>query len=347
MKNKPKKAKTRKYKKIIASILHIWLFVCLAILIFGCDESLQTTSDDFDTASVTPMQAEAFRIIRDALADNDPVARVNAIEVVVTAGQIQFMPQVHKLLQDESAPVRFAAALAVGDLKYSLAKSSINRLLKDKDTNVIVAAAYAMGRLGFPEYYEVVRKAIDSDDQTIRANAALMLGKIRDKSSLKLLKWAQEDKNSSDKVRLQALEARARLGDEEVLHRLWAIVYSGYADDRIMGIKALGALGTSKARDILVTKLDDNVLEVRLAAAEQLGSLGDRTGELEVLDIFDNNLTIGLDKQASERANVLIALAIGQIRTPALIKYLPQLLKNESKFVRIAAAKAVFQCKMR
>lgn len=342
MKNKPKKAKTRKYKKIIASILHVLLFGYLAILIFGCDESYQKTSGDFNTTKLTPMQVEAFRIIRDALIDNNPLARVHAIEVVVTTGQIQFMPQVHQLLKDKSAPVRFAAALAVGDSKYSLAKSSINKLLKDKDTNVIIAAAYAMGRLGFPEYFEVVRKAIDSEDQTVRANAALILGKIGDKSSLKLLKWAQEDKDSSDKVRFQALEARARLSDEEVLQRLWAIVYSGYADDRIMGIRALGALGTSKARDILITKLDDKVLEVRLAAAEQLGSLGDRTGEPEVLDVFDNNLTTGLDKQASERINVLVALAIGQIRTPALTKYLPQLLKNESKFVRIAAAKAVF-----
>lgn len=347
MKNKPKKAKTTRHKQIITSILHVWLFGCLAIFIFGCDESLQTTSGDFKITKVTPMEAEAFRIIRDALVDNDPLARVNAIEVVVTTGQIQFIPQVHQLLQDKFVPVRFAAALAVGDLKYSLAKSSINRLLKDTDTNVIVAAAYAMGSLGFPEYFEVVRKAIDSEDQTVRANAALILGKIRDKSSLKLLKLAQEDKDSSDMVRFQALEARARLGDEEVLQRLWAIVYSGYADDRVMGIRALGALGTSKARDILVTKLDDDVLEVRLAAADQLGSLRDRTGEPEVLKVFDNNLTMGLDRQASERINVLVALAIGQIRTPALTKYLPQLLKNESKFVRIAAAKAVFQCKMR
>ncbi|MHC4194178.1 MAG: HEAT repeat domain-containing protein, partial [Planctomycetota bacterium] len=184
-------------------------------------------------------------------------------------------------------------------------------------------------------------------DQTVRANAAFILGRTGDINALKLLKWAQEDKNSSDKVRFQVLEARARLGDEEVLQKLWAIVYSGYADDRIMGIRAMGTLGTSKARDILVTKLDDNILEVRLAAAEQLGKFRDRTGEPEVLAVFENDLTIGLDKQASERANVLAALAIGQIRTPALTKYLPQLLRNESKFVRIAAAKAVFQCKMR
>ncbi|MHC4440002.1 MAG: HEAT repeat domain-containing protein, partial [Planctomycetota bacterium] len=203
----------------------------------------------------------------------------------------------------------------------------------------------AMGKLGSDEYFKVVRKAINSNDETVRANAAYLLGKMGDKSSLNLLKSAQEDTNSTDKVKFQILEARARLGDEEVLKKLWAIVYSAFADDRIMGIRAIGLLGTSKARDILVTKLDDTVLEVRLAAAGQLGKLQDRIGEAEVLAVFEQNLTAGLDRAANERANVLTALAIGEICTPDLEKFLPQLLKNESKFVRIAAAKAVFQCK--
>jgi hypothetical protein len=163
---------------------------------------------------------------------------------------------------------------------------------------------------------------------------------------LDLLKSVQEDENTSDKVRFQILEARARLGDDEVLQKLWAIVYSAFADDRVMGVRAMGLLGTSTARDILVTKLDDTVLEVRLAAAGQLGKLNDRIGETEVLDAFGQNLTVGLDREAVERANVLIALAIGELCTPDLEKILPQLLKNESKFVRIAAAKAVFQCKI-
>jgi HEAT repeat protein len=166
-----------------------------------------------------------------------------------------------------------------------------------------------------------------------------------DKSALDLLKSAQEDKNSIDKVRLQIFEARARLGDEEVLPRLWAMVISAYADDRIMGIRAMGLLGTSKARDILVTMLDDSVLEVRLAAAGQLGKLQDRIGETAVLDVFEKNLAASLDKGANERINVHTALAIGELCSPDLEKFLPQLLKNESKFVRIAAAKAVFQCK--
>ena len=339
------KDKKPNHKKV-APVFYALFVVSVAIFVFGCEDSSRPMLEDFYVTNTGSPQVEAYQIVQNALGDTNPVARINAIEVIATTGQFKLMPEVQRRLKDEFTPVRFAAALAVGDMRYSQAKSSLNPLLKDSDVNVIIAASYAMGRLGSTEYFEVIQKAIKNNDQTVRANAAFLLGKTGDKSSLDLLKSAQEDKNSSDKVRFQILEARARLGDEEVLQKLWAIVYSAFADDRIMGIRAMGLLGTSKARDILVTKLEDDVLEVRLAAAEQLGKLQDRIGEMEVLDVFEKNLTVGLDTEAIERANVLTALAIGEICTPDLEKFLPQLLKSESKFVRIAAAKAVFQCKM-
>jgi HEAT repeat protein len=115
----------------------------------------------------------------------------------------------------------------------------------------------------------------------------------------------------------------------------------------MIGVRAMGALGGAKVREILATKLDDPMLEVRLAVAEQLGKLGDRSGEPEVLDVFEKDLRAGLEDGVLERVNVLTALAIGRICTPALTKHLPGLMKNKSKSVRIAAAKAVFLCAAR
>ncbi len=94
---------------------------------------------------------------------------------------------------------------------------------------------------------------------------------------------------------------------------------------------------------MLLTKLDDDILEVRIAAAGQLGALGDISGESEVLKVFDKNVVIGRDERDIERINVLTALAIGQIGTEKLTKYLPKLLENESKSVQLAAAQAVLQ----
>jgi len=323
------------------------VMMCAAFTVFSCNDSFERTYDRPDAASIEELVPEAGRIMREGLADNDPQIRANAIEVIAATKQTKLMPKVERLLQDDFVPVRFAAALAVGDFEYSLAESSVKELLEDEDENVRIAADYAMSKLGSGSGFEIIRKAIVSDDQTIRANAAFLLGKSGDKSSLKWLWWTLQHEDSNYKARFNAAEAIARLGDERIDEKLLAMLISAYADDRVVGVKAMGALGTEKAKSFLITKLDDDILEVRLAAAEQLGMLGETTGEAEVLEVFTKNLTGGLDKNELERVNVLTALAIGQIGTAHLRGFLPQLLKDESKFVRIAAAKAVFQCTMK
>jgi len=326
----------------------LWLLafslVFLAFTVSGCNESSRSKIDVSDSLSSDGLKDEAFQIIRDGLTDDAPPVRSSAIEVVATTKMTRLMPTVQRLLRDDFVPVRFAAALAVGDLEYRLAERPVRALLQDNNENVKIAAAYALGKLGYPENFELIRKAVASSDQTARANAVVLLGKTGDKNNLNLLYWALRDRDSDDRVRLQAVEAIARLGDEKIFPKLWAMLISAYADDRVIGVQAVGALGTEKAREVLITKLDDDVLEVRLAAAGQLGMLGDNTGDKQVLDVFEKDLTADMDKQGRERVNVLTALAIDRICTPRLVKFLPQLLKNESKFVRIAAAKAVFQC---
>jgi len=329
-------------------LLNVLFIACISIMFVGCNESTQTATNLLPSSvSADKPIPEALQIIEAGLADADPQIRANAIEVVAATKQIRLMPKVQRLLEDEAVPVRFLAILAVADLEYSLAKNQIQELLNDSNENIRIAAAYAMTKLGHPEHLEIFRAAIASDDQTVRANAALLLGKSGNPDALKLLYWVLQRKDSSDKVRFNAVEAIAMLGDERILPKVWAIAYSGYADDRIVGIRALAALKTAKARDVLITKLDDDILEVRLAAAEQLGKLRDSTGEPEVLEVFEKNLTASLDKKDLERVKVLTALAIGQIGTETLKKYLPQLLRDESKTVRIAAAKAVLQCTTR
>jgi len=310
------------------------VFCCLLgtyglLAICSCNESLQPrlnrdTSREVGIKSglVSPdLIGEAVRIVEAALADADPQIRVNAIEVVAATRRVELMPKVRRLLRDEFVPVRFAAALAVR-----------------------IAAAYALVRLGHLDSFGLIRKAIISKDQVVRANAALILGKSGDARQLKLLNWALSDRDSSDKVRFQVAEAMAMLGDEQVYPKLWAMLISAYADDRVMGIKAMGALGTELAKNALITMLDDKVLEVRLVAAGQLGALGSSLGESEVLDVFRRNLTAGMDADGLERVHVFTALAVGQIRTAAVTEFLPKLLKNQSKRVRIAVAKAVLQC---
>lgn len=320
---------------------------CTVLFIFGCGEAPQVSQDYHGNIYVDDIASEAMQTIRDGLADDDPRVRAKAIEVVADTKAIKLMPKVQRLMKDDYVPVRFLAALAAGDMEYSLARREIRRLLEDEDESVRIAAAYAMTKFGSPDSLEVVWKAISSSDQSVRANAALLLGKSGDRSVLKYLYWALRHEESDDKVRFNAVEAIARLGDERIYPKLWAMLISAFNDDRVAGVVAMGTLGTEEAKNALITMLDDDVLEVRLVTAEQLGRLGENIGEDKVLDVFRRNFLGGGDKEDVERVKVLTALAIGQICTEALREYVPVLLRDESKYVRIAAAKAVFQCKMK
>ena len=253
------------------------------------------------------------------------------------------MPNVQKLLADKVVPVRFAAAVAVGDLAYAPAKDEVGPLLNDPNPNVQIAAFYAISRLGQPELYQEICKAVAGSDQTVRANAALLLGKSGNKDGIRFLYWTLQRDDSSDMVILQAAEAIAMLGDQRIYRKLWTGLISKYADDRVIGIRAMGALGTDEAKSAIITLLDDPVPEVRLAAAEQLGKLGESGGEAEVLAVFEKNLMADMDAQGQQRTKTLAALAIGEIADERPAKYLPQLLQDPSKVVRLAAAKAVLR----
>lgn len=329
------KRKNRRLPERILFIALLYIFIPA-----GCDEEL-TITEPGGRPKPSEMKGKAEQILRNALTDTNPQIRAKAVEVVATTGEKMMMPQVQKLLLDEYVPVRFAAAVAIGDMEYYLAKSTLERLLKAPDENTKLGAAYALYKLGYKQHLEPICQAVLSNDQTVRANAVVLLGKSGEPDVLKLLYWAKDNDRSEPKVRYQAAEAISRLGDEEIIPKLWTLLISKFVENKLIGIRAMGALGTIEAKEILLTKLDDDILEVRLAAAEQLGMLGNTSGQDRVISVFEDNLTEGLDQDGYERVMVLTALAIGRINTPAVRKYLPELIEDDSKLVRLAAAQAV------
>lgn len=311
--------------------------------IYGCNTEVRQTSATTSFSSGN-IEAEAARIIQQGLTDSNPQVRASSIELAAATNKPQFMPYVQRLFADEFVPVRFAAAVAIGDARYTAARNDVAQLLKDTDENVRIAASYALSKLDGSSPSKQFLMAIKSSDQKVRANAAFLLGKTGDKKALPLLYEALNDEASDDRVRLNSVDSIARLGDERIYQKLWAMLISAYADDRVFGIQAMGALGTAQARDAILTMLKDDLAEVRLAAAEQLGRLGDTAGEGVVLDALTQDAAAATDAEGRARIQTLAASATGQIRTDTLKKFLPELLKNESRIVRLVAAKAILQC---
>ncbi|MBN2455949.1 MAG: HEAT repeat domain-containing protein [Sedimentisphaerales bacterium] len=323
------------------------LFILCLFFVIGCGYTQRSALSGSERVAIDKLVPQAIRIIQDGLSDSDAQIRVKAIEVVAATENSNLMPKLERLLTDSAIPVRFGAAVAIGDMRYVLARHSIKKLLSDPDESTRIAAAYALARFGASEYLNLIRQALKSKDQTAAANAVFLAGRSSDKDSLGILIELMKDVKTDDKVKFIAAESRAALGDETIFPKLWAILLSTYTDDRVLGIRAMGLLGTEQARNALVTMLSDDVLEVRLAAAEQLGTLGYTTGVPEVLDVFTKDMTSGLDKQSRQRIYISTAMAIGQIDADSLLKFLPGLLHDSSQSVRIAAAKAVIQCSKR
>jgi HEAT repeat protein len=345
------KASPEQTKGIKAALKKLLMLIPL-VLFCGCApdaENAANQQEGFESQAGN-LNAEAGGIIQKSLAGAAAQERAIAIEIAASipkAAGRRFMPDVQRLLADEYVPVRFAAAVAIGDTVYRPAKNDVLGLLKDEDQNVRMAASYAASKLISGASTELLRAGLNSSDLRVRANAAFLLGKAGNAANLPFLYGAIKDETSDDRVRLNAAEAIARLGDNKIYQRLWAMLISVYADDRVFGIRAMGALNTAQARDALLTMLKDDLVEVRLVAAEQLGSMNDITGEKVVLDALGNIIGgSGRTQDKEERARILTlcARAIGQIKTPALKKFLPELIKNEATPVRLAAAGAVFQC---
>ena len=320
--------------------------VCVA-LVAGCGPSARSgLAGSPATSAAGGLAGKANQIIASALSDPDPRIRSNAIEVAASTQGLRFAPSVRRLIRDPVVPVRFAAILAVGDLHYAVARPDVQQIVDEtkEDPNVRLAAAYALCRLGLARYADDLRKAVSSPNQTVRANAALVLGKAGDTKALDVLHWAMQDKDSDEQVLIQAAESIAMLGDGRIYQRLWGKLISAYADDRIAGIRAMGALGTEQASNAILTMLNDGVVEVRLTAAAQLGRLHDTTGQIKVLEALKNGPATASPAEETgspSRARVLAALAIGEIGTEPLVKCLPRLLDDRSTFVKVAAAKAV------
>lgn len=291
-----------------------------------------------DSSQVNLLKPRAMIILENGLKNPDPKLRTNAIEVAAETQQKDMLPLITTLTTDPVVPVRFSAIVALGDMRCFSCENLIRKALNDPDVNVRIASAYSLVKLNKSQYIEQLRAATKSADQTVRANAALLLGKLGNKDDIELLYKVLDAKDSSDKVRMQAVESIAQLGDKQMYRsKLWALQISKFADDRVIGIQGMGALNTTESRDAIATMLKDDVLEVRLAAAKQLAQLGDNRGEMLILEYFQTNP----DLNKADIANGMAIMAIGYLKSTPVNPYLVKALDSRSPYIQLLAAQSV------
>ena len=320
----------KNYAVILAAVLGL----------LGCDSPnvSDRSSSGSTTAAIQQLRPRAMEILRHSLQDQNAYLRAPAVEVVVQTDQKELMPDIIRLMDDPTVAVRFAAIVAAGDMQCFGCEQAVRKHLASEDDNIRLAAAYSLFRLGDTASADVLRQGLSSADSTVRANAALLLGKAGNRQDIPLLYGLLKDQTADDKVRIQAVESIARLKDVAIYRsKLWALMISQYADDRVMGIRGMAELGTTDAKNAIATMLSDDVPEIRLFAAEQLGRLGDKSGKDEVAGYLNKLSTFN----QSDFGTITAVMAIGRIGTPELTAHLPKALNSDSAIVRLTAAQSV------
>lgn len=270
-----------------------------------------------------------------ATRDSDPVIRANGIEALQDTLGAEASDAILHGLDDADPLVRFAASMAAGKLKLRAAYSRLTELVNDADDNVKVGVRFALHRLGDTRYSHDLERLAHSPTRSVRANTALALGLLGEPSALQgILRGMTAD--ADPVVRLQVAEAMWRLGDQDGLQMLVVGTISGYPDDQIICVLALGEPKDVRVAPHLYGKLTSEYPEVALAAARALGMLGSDAGYA---------IALKASKNSDPRQKAMAALAFGQIGRSDAQDVLAPLLKDPNQPVKLAAATAILQLK--
>jgi HEAT repeat protein len=233
----------------------------------------------------------------------DPFMRCNAIEAISEVDPADAAGPIANGLNDLDSPVRFAAALAAGQIQLRSVYPRLLAMANDPDLRVQVAVRFALHRLGDTHLSHDLEKLAGNPDFKVRAATAQVLGLLGEPSATNILLTLMSDP-SSPPVRIQAAEALWRLGDQRGLEALLAYSISKFPDDQMIALQALAEPRNPRAIQQLRSELTEDYAEVSLAAARGLGMLGS-----------DEGWTVAMAgaKSIEPRQRALAALAMGAI----------------------------------
>ncbi|MDB5319101.1 MAG: hypothetical protein JWN40_732 [Phycisphaerales bacterium] len=288
-------------------------------------------NERIDPALQTAARAE----INAALASGNVLIHMHAIEAaqnVIGAKE----PAIYlSALNDAAAQVRFAGAMAIGQLQIAQAKPQLLQMVNDPNPLVRIAVRFALHRLGdttFSKDFELTARDIEWQS---RAETARVLGLLGEPTAVRILKPMLRDRE--DSVRLQAAESLWRMGNQEGLRTLVSASASGYPDDQMIAILGLCWPKDARVLGHLRAALTADYPEVCVVAARAMGECGSDAGY---------PIATEAAKSRDPRQRYRAAIALGAIGRSDAQGYLADLLKDkDSPDVRLGAAQAILQLK--
>lgn len=285
-------------------------------------------------------------IARAARSEIDIVA-CNALEALVDLDPDGGGQHYRAALGSESALVRWAGCLSVGDTCDRDALDRVERCLRDPDPRVRLGAAYAAYRCGDKSHgWTLVETLRTGKDVNLRRDAALLIGRLRESGAQRVLRAIADDRTSDALLAVHVIAALALLGDARAVEELCQFA-QGSPPVRAVALQAMVELASPATRDALRYRLQlpepDEYLEHRLIAARALGRLGDKQGfDLAMASLLNPPAAPSDDPSATMRVLTTAALALGDIGDVRAVNPLRELAGNAGDpRVQVAACAAI------
>jgi len=300
---------------------------------------------------LTKLRDGALEILTEASRSDRPVLRANAIEAMQMMPE-RALPMARRGLNDPNPAVRFAAVVTAGMLGFESLAGDIEPLVEDANPSVRAAAMYALHKFGRDINITPLAGMLSSQDPGLRANVAMILGLMGDESAIPMLREAgtrpmpRVSEQRVAVVRIQIAEAMARLGDDGALNSLRAGAHSSIGEVRVVAINAIGAVGDEKGAAMMQVLLENQPVEVRLAAAGALARVA-RKQEYEnrnvgqwLKDMEDKARPMVLKESRSDRDahRAQAAWVLGWFNDVPTLNRITEMMKQEDGPVQLYAA---------
>ncbi len=251
--------------------------------------------------------AQAMPSLTAALEDADPWVRYFACRSLGRIGLSERLDALaHVALSDGARYVRFAAVDAMGHIGGRRAVSFLSGLAASSDEEMARSAIGALGKIGHPDALPPLFEALKSGAAGLQIDAAAALGEHGGEGVARTLQWVAATETDEALVR-GCIAAMRRLGTAEAVESLielavdqerrslciealvdlgerfveWVSAGLSYphAAVRVAVIEVLARMRRPAASEQILSALDDPEPQVRMAAVEALGHLGNRNGD--------------------------------------------------------------------
>jgi HEAT repeat protein len=244
------------------------------------------------------------KLLRAALQSQEPAVAIAATGALGKVGGSEAVEALVPCLRSRHTHIRAEAARALGGLGAGEATGPISQLLQDKEWEVRREAAAALGKLNNPETVEPLAKLLDDPDADVRETVAISLSKSGDRRAVGPLILALKDESAS--VRRVAAAGLSRIDPDWIslpetrgaAEKLKLAIQDAEPAVRFFVAQLLINLGEMSpeaflgfipqdnmaspaekrkrmAASLFIALLQDRDRDVRQAAAEALGHLGD------------------------------------------------------------------------